>query len=410
MDLSLSSFARVGLLTFALLQTQACSLPSRGKAVPNELQDQAVVPHMTPRIRTWGAEANPEFLAALLEALRREQADLAAAGHGGEMPPAEYLAISGGGANGAFGAGLLCGWTAAGNRPAFKLVTGISTGALTAPFVFAGAEYDEVLRQVYTQTTTEDILVPRGIFAAVFNDAMADDSPLWHLLDKFVDQKLLDRIAAEYRKGRILVIGTTNLDACRSVLWNVGEIAASGEPGALALLRKIMVASASIPAAFPPVLLDVEAQGAHYQEMHVDGGAMTQVFLYPPTMKVAELAKDLAGVTRQRRGYIIRNSRIDPHWADVERSTLSIAGRAIDTLIQTQGIGDLYRIYVDAQRDGVDFNLAYIPASFTLASKAPFDKAYMTKLFQVGYDLARAGYPWQKTPPGYTVASAKQAL
>jgi hypothetical protein len=396
-------------LSFALLVAHGCSAPSRGPAVPEALQDQALIAHMTHRIRTWGDLVNPEFMDGLLDALHREEAASGVAASGGEMPAAQYLAISGGGANGAFGAGLLCGWTATGRRPEFNLITGISTGALTAPFAFLGPEYDHVLREVYTHTTTEDILVKRWIFAAIFNDALADDTPLWHLLDKYVDQNFLDRIAAEHRKGRVLLIGTSDLDAGRSVLWNVGEIAASGAPGALDLVRKIMIASASIPAAFPPVMLDVEVDGKHYQEMHVDGGAFTQVFLYPQSMKLEVLVKELAGVTRKRTAYVLRNSRLDAHWKEIERSTLSIAARAIDTLIETQGIGDLNRIYLDALRDGVEFNLASIPPTFRLVPNSAFDRDYMTQLFQVGYDMAIKGYPWQESPPGYAGAPAAKA-
>ncbi len=199
------------------------------------------------------------------------------------------------------------------------------------------------------------------------------------------------------------MLGTTNLDARRAVLWNVGEIAASGDPKALEIVRRIMIASAAIPAAFPPVFFDVEVDGTKYQEMHVDGGAMTQVFLYPPSLKVRETA-EAAGVTRERRAYVIRNARLDPDWAQVERRTLKIAVRAIDALLQTQGIGDLYRIYLNAQRDGIDFNLAYIPATFKVVSKEPFDPEYMTQLFQVGFDLAMKGYPWEKTPPWFESA------
>ncbi|HWL92980.1 MAG TPA: patatin-like phospholipase family protein [Phycisphaerae bacterium] len=371
--------------------------------MPFELQDRAVLTGMGPEVRTWGAAVNPAFMQSLVQSVHREQEALAAARQSGAMPRADYLAISGGGANGAFGAGLICGWTESGTRPVFKVVTGISTGALTAPFVFAGPEYDHVLREVYTKTTTEQILVPRGMLAAMSSDAMADTKPMWKTLSKYADQKLLDAIAAEHGKGRILMIGTTNLDARRAVLWNVGEIATSGNPKALEIVRRIMIASAAIPGAFPPVFFDVEADGEKYQEMHVDGGAMTQVFLYPPSLKLREAAA-AAGVTRERRAYVIRNARLDPDWAEVDRRLMPIAVRAIDSLLHTQGIGDLYRIYTNAQRDGIDFNLAYIPANFKVVSKEPFDTVYMTKLFDVGFDLAKKGYPWEKTPPGYEIA------
>jgi regulator of protease activity HflC (stomatin/prohibitin superfamily) len=353
---------------------------------------------MSPAIRTWGAALNPAFQQEMMASVEREQAYRKASGLSGPLPPAEFLAISGGGQNGAFTAGLLNGWTAAGNRPQFKAVTGISTGALIAPFAFLGPQYDETLRRVYTQMSTKDILTKRNLLAALFDDALADNRPLWRLLESQVDQALLDAIAVEYGKGRLLLIGTTNLDAQRGVIWNVGAIAASHHPRALELVRKIMIASAAIPAAFPPVMIGVEVDGTPYQEMHVDGGAITQVFLYPPSLKLKEVAQE-AGVNRERRAYIIRNARLDPEWAQTERRTLNIAGRAVSSLIATQGVGDLYRTYLNAQRDGIDYNLAFIPASFKEQAREPFDCAYMRKLYDLGFEMGRKGGFWKKTPP-----------
>jgi predicted acylesterase/phospholipase RssA len=210
---------------------------------------------------------------------------------------------------------------------------------------------------------------------------------------------MLKEIAAEDAKGRILAIGTTNLDARRPVIWNIGKIAASGNPKALDLVRDILVASAAIPGAFPPMMIDVEVNGQAYQEMHVDGGASAQVFAYPPSLKLAELSAQ-AGIKRERKLFIIRNARLDPDWADVQRQTLPIAGRAISSLIQNQGVGDLYRIYATTQRDGVDFNLAYIPPTFNVPLTEPFEQHYMQELFNLGSEQGKQGYNWQKTPPG----------
>jgi predicted acylesterase/phospholipase RssA len=182
------------------------------------------------------------------------------------------------------------------------------------------------------------------------------------------------------------------------VIWDIGKIANSDRPEALDLVREILVASAAIPGVFPPAMIDVEVDGKHYQEMHVDGGAITQVFLYPPSLNAREI-----GTARERQLYVIRNARLDPEWARVDRATLSIASRAISSLIKTQGVGDLNRIYLTSQRDGFDFNLAYIPKSFTRQLKEPFETAYMQELFEVGYDLAARGYPWAKAPPGFVV-------
>ncbi len=399
-----SPFGDLVPLLSAVLLASGCAGPVRGPAVPVDLQDRAVVMGLA-GIRTWGDDIHPDFGDEIQEALRREQAYLTETGHQGPLARADFLAISGGGANGAYGAGLLCGWTQAGDRPQFKAVTGISTGALIAPFAFIGSDQDQTLRTFYTGITTRDVLSRRSLLAAAFDDALADNGPLRELLNRCIDQKMLLAIAAEHAKGRILLIGTTNLDARRGVIWNVTAIAASGHPRALDLIREIMIASAAIPAAFPPVMFDVEAGGHRYQELHVDGGVMTQVFLYPPSFRLAEDARVL-GVTRERRLYVIRNARLDPDWAETKRRTLPIAGRAIDALIQTQGIGDLYRIYLSAQRDGIEFNVAYIPATFNGVPREAFDREYMTRLFETGYEMAVKGYPWEKTPPGYKPASS----
>ena len=387
------------LTVVVLLFLQACATPTRHTAVPAALQDRAVIPGLE-GVRYRLPKGKEAMVREALDSGRRELAYRAANGLQGPLPPAVFLAISGGGDNGAFGAGLLNGWTAAGNRPSFKLVTGISTGALTAPFAFLGPAYDATLKEVYTTVSPKDILIRRGLLAPLVDDAVADNQPLWKLLEKYVNQGLLDTIAAEYDKGRLLLVATTDLDAQQPVIWNMTKIAASHHPKALELFRTILIASASIPGAFPPVLFDVEADGRQFQEMHVDGGAMAQVFVYPPGIKLEELAR-AHGVERERVLYVIRNSRLDPEWAEVERRTMSIAGRAISTLIQMQGIGDLYRIYLTAQRDGLDYNLAYIPSSFNAPHKEEFDTDYMRQLFAVGYQMAVKGYPWAKTPPGY---------
>ncbi len=338
------------------------------------------------------------FRKDFVESWGRERAYWLTHGHTGALPPAAYLAISGGGDNGAFGAGLLGGWTKAGTRPTFKLVTGVSTGALIAPFAFLGSAYDEQLKAMYTAISMKDIAAQRWILSVLYGDAMADTTPLWNLLKKAITQEMVDAIAAEHEKGRILLVGTTNLDARRPVVWNITKIAASRRPGALDLVRKILLASAAIPGTFPPVMIDVESDGKSYEEMHVDGGTAAQVFVYPVGMRLGDLAEE-HGAVRKRTLYVIRNARLDPEWAEVDRRTLPIALRAIACLIQYQGIGDLYRIYSITQRDGVDYNLAYIPPTFQTPHTADFDPAYMGQLFDFAYRMAEQGAEWAKEPP-----------
>lgn len=393
-------------LAALLLLLQGCATPSRLEAVPVKETTRAKIPGI-PNARFWvDADLNPLIREDIKE-FEREEVEWTHEGHHGSLPPANYLAISGGGDDGAFGAGLLVGWTQAGNRPTFKLVTGVSTGALIAPFAFLSSEYDDTLRLIYTQVTPQDIAIPRGLLAALTSDGMADNEPLLRLISKYINADLLARIAQEHRKGRLLLIGTTNLDARRPVVWNMGAIAeaAGNHPQALELFRRILLASAAIPGEFPPVMFDVEVDGQPYQEMHVDGGAMRQVFLYPANLSDTARREGVqVFAKRVRNAYVIRNARLDPDWATVERSTLTIAGHAISALIQTQGIGDLYRLYLLAQKDGLDFNLAYIGADFNAEHKEDFDTEFMRALFDYGYQLGRKGYPWQKVPPGLAAA------
>lgn len=394
---------------FGVMAVGGCSAPPRGPAVPVALCDKATVMD-DPAIRTWGDALNPAFMEEVMRAAAREPAARAARGEKGPLPTACYLGISGGGANGAYGAGVLCGWSTTGKRPEFKLVTGISTGALTAPFAFLGSDYDAKLTKVYTTVTTAEICKPRGMLEALFTDGMADTKPLRKLLQSLFDDAMMQAIAKAYSEGRIILVGTTNLDCCRGVIWNIGAIAASGKKDSLKVIHDILIASAAIPGAFPPVMIDVIADGKKFQEMHVDGGTRAQVFLYPPSLHLANAAA-ASGVVRDREAYIIRNARLYVDWTDVERLTLPIAGRAVGSLIDTQGVGDLYRIYLTAMRDKVGFNLAIIPQDFTLVPEQPFDPVYMSKLYDLGFKAAtqQGGYPWQHVPPGFTVEEAAAA-
>ncbi len=400
------SFLAVNAAAFSALT--GCSALPRQAAVPPQDESEVTVLGLRD-IRYWGDEDSPVLIAEGKASYDRELAAYRASGHTGPLPPASYLAVSGGGEDGAFGAGLLTGWTQQGSRPEFKLVTGISTGALTAPFAFLGPRYDPQLRAVYTQISANDVLVNRGLLAAVTEDALNSNAPLRRTIAGFVTASLLDEIAAEYQQGRLLLIGTTNLDEGRPVVWNIGKLAASKRPGVLHLVQQILIASAAIPGAFPPEMIDVEVNGRPYQEMHVDGGASAQVFVYPPSSQL-NVQSQKQGFVRSRQLYVIRNARLDPHWEEIKRKTLSIVGRAIGSLIHTQGVGDIYRIYIAATRDKIDFNLANIPSSFDMKLEAPFDRAYMQALFTVGYELGKQGYPWQRFPPGYQDLGAGDTL
>lgn len=322
--------------------------------------------------------------------------------------PQYFLAISGGGDDGAFGAGLLVGWGDRGDKPTFDVVTGVSTGALSAPFAFLGRGYDGQLKDVYTKTSVADIAQQRPALAAITGDALADSAPLRRLIASYVDDTMIKTIAEEYDKGRLLFILTTNLDQGRAVIWNIGAIAGSNNPNARDLIVNILLASASIPVVFPPVMLDVTADGQHYQEMHVDGGTIAQAFLYPPSFSLRQAAlkfrisESKLRAARKRVAYIIRNGRLSKPDENTKLQTFAIARQAISTMITSSGINDTYRMYLITKRDGVDFNLASIGDDFEIPYKGPFDSAYMNSLFEYGYQKGRVGYRWQKAPPGYS--------
>jgi hypothetical protein len=316
------------------------------------------------------------------------------------MPEVQLLAVSGGGENGAFGAGLLCGWSERGSRPTFELVTGVSTGALTAPFAFLGSSYDPQLRAVYTQLSPEDVLEKRFITAALLDDALTDNSPLFKTISRYLNDEMLAGIAKRYDEGRLLLILTANLDAQQPVIWNIGAIAKSGHPKAPDTIRRILLASAAVPGAFPPTMFNVTVNGQPFQEMHVDGGAFAQAFLYPRSvMRLRQARLRRAEKVVPATAYIIRNGRLDPEWSAVERRTMSIAGRAISTMITVSGYNDVLKMYASAQRDNIGFNLAYIGSDFTKELPKPFDQAFMRALFDYGYQRARRGDEWAHEPP-----------
>jgi predicted acylesterase/phospholipase RssA len=209
---------------------------------------------------------------------------------------------------------------------------------------------------------------------------------------------MIRRLAEEHKRGRRLYIGTTNLDAKRPVIWSLTYIAASDYPEKKKLIGDVLLASASIPGAFPPVLIEVEKDGKRYDELHVDGGTVSQVFVYPSSFDFRALLGRLK-VTTPPKVFVVRNSKLAPEWEPVEPSIYNLAGVSIASLIRTQGLGDLSQIYLLTQRDGGEYRLAYIPDSFEVEYDELFDPDYMQALYKLGYDLGKAGYPWETIPP-----------
>jgi hypothetical protein len=373
-----------------LFISSGCSTVRRNRdIVPEHLVELAKIPGI-PQARTWG-DVHPKNLATWLN-LPSEEIENSFAGIIGKEQ--SFLAISGGGANGAYGAGIIAGWSKTGKRPEFTMVSGVSTGSIIAPFAFLGPEYDEVLHDIYTQRSTAEILIRYNVLKGIRSDAFSDTSPLRKLLAHAIGQEEIDKIAREHRKGRRLYIGTVNMDCLRPVSWNIGAIANSGVPGSRELILSIITASSSIPVVFPPVFIDVEAGGEIYQEMHVDGGLSSQVFIYPPSVKWDEIEERLSP-KGQTQVYVIRNAKLEPEWAPVEARVMPMGMRSISALIRAQGLGDLRLIYRMCERDGLGFNFTYIPRDFNEEKNEQFDPSYMKVLFDMAHERIQADEAWE---------------
>jgi predicted acylesterase/phospholipase RssA len=399
-----SALLLAGML-MGLLQLQGCAqLQNRYQPLPKHLEEQARLVGPA-NVRDWGDQPSK-----ILEQSARTSILQEKAAHNGTLPDeVTAIALSGGGSDGAFGAGLLCGWTAAGTRPQFKVVTGISTGALMAPFAFLGSAYDPQLKTAYTTISDKNIYSthnPIYILLSLANievvPSLASNHPLAQLIAEQIDEKVLKDVAAEHLKGRRLLVGTTQLNAERLVIWDMGAIANSGAPDALALFRQVLLASASLPGSFPPQYFKVKADGKSYDEMHVDGGVEAQVMLFENALRpFSKFGKELQGQEHKRTLYIIRNQKVHPEWKNVTPQLKFIATRAINSITVSQGVGDLYRLYAYAQRDHFDYRLAYVPPEFTKVPASEFDQKYMQSLFDVGYEMGRKGQPWHQYPPDF---------
>lgn len=386
-------------ISLALLGVAGCvSVPMRD-AVPQQFVAEAVPAGFGP-IRVWGDAHEDEVLAFLAKDSELAETRWRAQPDHSKPIVSNILALSGGADDGAFGAGLLTGWSAQGSRPQFDLVTGISAGGLLAPLAFLGADYDDELASMFTKYDADQIY-EATLFSGIFGgSSLADSSPLKRLIDQFVDQAMLTRVAEERSKGRFLIVGTTNIDAQRPVFWDMGRIAQSQDPGALELFRRVLLASASIPGVFPPVHIKVQAGGKTFEELHVDGGATRQLFLSPGDLSFKHLDSKLKRKV-QRRLFIVRNGKLGPEWQATKEATIDLAQRSLATLTKSQGIGDLTRMYVKAERDGIDYNLVALPDDFNAPRKGLFDLAYTKPLYETGHRMGSSGIPWLKRPPGF---------
>ena len=336
-----------------------------------EEQDAAVVPGF-PNVRVWGDSA-ADFARLLPQAT------------------GPWLAISGGGSDGAFGGGLLTGWSQAGNRPEFAVVTGVSIGALIAPYAFLGAAYDEELRKNFTTITAADVFEDR-----MTRESLFDYWPLRRLIEQRVTAKLLSDIAAEHRRGRRFLVATTNLDAGRRVVWNMGAIAERGDDKALKLFRDVMLASCSIPGFFSPVAIDVEANGKQFQEMHGDGTITAPFFVVPESMLAPS-----STASRPPLGqlYVIVNSKLAPEFRMADRTIAGFLGRSIDVALTAALRAEIMLMQVGAQRLGIGLRVAHLDPAFNHPSRGPFDGKYMQALFDFGVEQGKKGTAFEDMLP-----------
>ncbi|WP_165491179.1 patatin-like phospholipase family protein [Lichenihabitans psoromatis] len=310
--------------------------------------------------------------------------------------PVNYLALSGGGADGAFGAGLLHGLTETNRRPDFTIVSGVSTGALMAPFVFLGPSYDDTLRDLYTGDLGAGLIKNVNLLNGVFGNALVENDKLGRLVSKYVDQTIMDRVAEEHRKGRRLFVATTNLDSQRSVVWDMGAIATSGSPNALSLFRQVLTASASIPGLFPPRLVSVEAGGREFKEMHVDGGTIQQVFVAPDAVLFGE-QKDRP-FPQLKNLYVLLNNKVDPVFQVVDNNVLKLGTRSLSTILKREVHNNVQAAYAYARRHNVGFHMASIEADVSEEGSNTFDQAYMKSLYAYGIEQGKGANPWTDAP------------
>lgn len=307
-----------------------------------------------------------------------------------QKPAHAVLCLSGGGAYGAYSVGVLYGWSCRGDRPCFDVVTGISTGALIAPFAFLGSGYDQQLRELYTTVDSRDIYRIRPI-TGIFSEALATNRPLERKIDEMITPQMMQSIAKEHNRGRRLYIGTTEMEGHRFVVWDMGAICSRGQPGDHDLIKKIMLASSALPGIFPPVRIPITVNGQPYVELHVDGSVSQSVFYQP--------AQSRAGGTSHV--YVIIAGKL---YADAEEVNARAISIAFDNLLgfsYAHTRGDVYRIWCQCHLQQNLFHLAAIPGTYQLPrNMTEFDHKSMTALFQEGVRQITQGSAWRDTPPG----------
>ncbi|WP_064681186.1 patatin-like phospholipase family protein [Rhizobium bangladeshense] len=319
-----------------------------------------------------------------------------------------YLVLSGGGAGGAFSVGVLKAWSDSKERPKFDMVSGVSTGALIAPLAFLGEAYDDTLVDLYTSGVAKELVDADFLPKALLGPSLLRQEPLRRMVERHLTQEILDKIAAEHRKGRRLLVLTSNLDSQRPVVWNMGAIADSARPGALKLFQDVIIASASIPGIFPAVLIKVKAGGEEFEEMHSDGGSSSQILTIPEGWMVsprqAAWPKGL-----KLNMYVIVNNALMPEFSTTTNNTLAVMARASAALIKSQTRSALVATYVYAQKNGIRFRVAAIDRQIPYRMTDPFNTNYMRAVYHLGYAEMASGRLWKDRPVFADLAAAESA-
>jgi predicted patatin/cPLA2 family phospholipase len=302
----------------------------------------------------------------------------------------DILALSGGGAGGAFGAGVLVGLTNARTRPSFELVTGVSTGALIAPFAFLGPDWDGKLTEAYRGEATDGLLRSRGV-GALFGVGIFEGIPLRRLVERFVTDELVTAVAAEAETGRMLLVATTNLDREETVIWNMGAIALQSRDGPEGLIRDVLVASSSVPGVFPPVMIDVKDGDTLFEEMHVDGGASTPFFVAPDIAMIIGYAPE---ALRGANVYVVINGQASSPPRSTQNNTVDIAARSFTAVLNHMTRTQLAQANVFASRNGMSFRFTTIPPDVEFGGSLAFDQANMRAIFDYGMRCATHGRAW----------------
>lgn len=382
-------FSAIGLASMLLLG--ACGTLERPEG-PLRIAPDQVVRVADPRISANDAEK--------LDALAADMTTRLGDGRGQSI-----LALSGGGANGAYGAGLLVGWSARGDRPMFDIVTGVSTGALAAPFAFLGSQWDDELEHAYTGGGSDGLLSARTL-AAFRNPSLFSARVLRTLVDDNVTPELLRQIAIEHAKGRKLLVATTNLDSEETVIWDMGVLASQGDEAALTLFKDVLVASASIPGVFPPVLIaGLNPNGQVVEDMHVDGGVNTPFLAIPEDMM---LWTNPSPQTSHTALYVVINGQIGRNSGVTPGRISGILARTYDSMSKASLRTALAATAAFADRNGIAMSMSAIPDNVE-ASSLKFDSASMQALFELGRSRSQAGEAWSRVrPSGRPVALPSQ--